>query len=262
MKKQKQINPTFFDNAKLVLAQFKAESGNIANDYHRDVLYTSVFDKLKTDEDHVDAMPVATSLDNLFATLGSTPRKKTEVIQKNFMWIDKEGTIGTLDNSKSFYLNAIYSMVNFINVSVYIYHKLPLLNCQYLQNDMLNFLTVAASNAYEELYSTQKHEFTYYFRKVLQNHFNLSIDITPFKTDSWRKDYNKLIKYAKAGITEELNTVDIDVKSIPIANLNLTIGNISDKKINPDESRYTIEAGIANTDSKDYDRIFISTIKK
>jgi len=262
-KKEKQITPTFFDNTKLVLAQFKAENGDIATDYRIDTLYTSIFDRLKTDEDHVNIKPTATSLDNLYVLLGATPRKSSDVIQNDFMWEDKDRVIGTVENSKSFYLNAIFSMINFINVSVYLYHKLPLLDHQNMQKSMLSFLTIAASNAYEELYTNRsKYEFAYYFRKVLQNNSNLSVEITPYNSKSWRSEFNNLTKYAKTGIYEELSATDMDVKSIYIANLNLTIGNISDRRINPFESRYTIEVGIADVDSQNYNRIFISTIKK
>jgi len=262
-KKEKQIQLTFFDSAKLVLTQFKAENGNIAADYCRNTLYTSVFDRLKSNADHVDTMPAATSLDNLFVMLGATPRKSADVIQNNFMWENKDGTIGTVENSKSFYLNAIFSMVNFINVSVYLYHKLPLLGRQEMQKPMLSFLTVAAASAYKELYSDRsKYEFAYYFRKVLKNHSNLNTDITPFNSKSWRSEFNSLTKVAKAGIDEELDAIDMDVKSIYISNLNLTIGNIADRRINPDESRYTIEAGVAAMNSDSYDRVFISTIEK
>jgi len=95
--KQKQIKITFLDNAELALSQFKAKKGDISDDYCRDTLYTSIFDKLKTDENDIKMMPDATSLNNLFVMLGATPRKKSEVIQKNFMWEDKDGKIGTLE---------------------------------------------------------------------------------------------------------------------------------------------------------------------
>ena len=179
------------------------------------------------------------------------------------MWENEDGVIGVLKNPKDFYLNAIFSMINFINVSVYLYHKFPLIGRQDMQKPMLSFLTVAAASAYEELYSDRsKYEFAYYFRKVLQNNSNLNTDITPYNSKSWRSEFNSLTKFAKVGIDEELDAIDMDVKSIYISNLNLTIGNIVDGRMNPNESRYTIEAGVADMDSDRYDRIFISTIEK
>jgi len=264
-KKEKQITLTFFDNAKLVLAQFKAEKGDIATDYRTDTLYTSIFDKLKTDEDYVNTMPASTSLESVYAMLAATPRPKTkkDVIEKNFMFENSDGNIGSLKNHKDFFLNAVFSMINFINAAVYIYHKLPLIGKQNMQEHMLCFLIVAASNAYEELYSSRGlHEFAYYLQLIVENNSDLNVTIIPYNSSKFREMFNQLTKDTVIDIEQILSDTGRDTKSIQIANLSLTIGNIADGRINPDKSRYTIEAGIADVNSTDYDRIFISTIKK
>ena len=209
-----------------------------------------------------------------------------------------EDLIGSLSDPKTFYLQAIYAMANFINVSVYLYKKLTLIGHEDMQGAMMNFLIVAASNAYDELYSSKgKIEFAYYFKKAIEHNANLNTEITKFKSKSWKSDFNKLTKAAKVGIDETISTAQrssilkaveklrwknshtthltlrdfqyqlsvfptIVTRTIVISNLSITIGKITDRRINPDERRYTIEAAIADKEKDYYDRIFISTIKE
>ena len=257
--RKRSIQLDFIDNALTVLGKFDQGQGSFYDDYIVDVLYTNLFDKLQ--DDAVDTNPAATSIYNIYILLGATPRKNTETIQKNYMFYD-ENLIGPLSDPKTFYLQAIYSMVNFINVSVYLYKKLALIGHEDMQGSMMSFLIVAASNAYEELYSSKgKIEFAYYFKKALQHNANLNIEITKFKSESWKSDFNKLTKAAKVGIDEIIGDNE-GTKTINISNISITIGKVIDRRINPDERRYTIEAAITDKEKGHYDRIFISTIKE
>ncbi len=256
--RKRSIQLDFIDNALTVLEQFDQEKGSFYDEYIVNALYTNLFDKLE--EDEVNMNPTPTSIYNIFILLGATPRKRTKTIQDNYMFYD-EDIIGSLSNTKSFYLQAIFSMLNMINVSVYLYRKLLLIDRENMQGAMMKFLIVAASNTYEELYSSKgKIEFTYYFKKVIEHNANLELEITPYKSDSWRSEFNQLTKDAKIGIDEIL--ADEDTKTIYIENIALTVGKIVDKRINPDEQRYIIEAGIADMENDHYDRIFISTMKE
>lgn len=257
--RKKSIQHDFIDNTLTVLDKFDQGQGSLYDEYNVNALYTNLFDKLQDDE--VDTNPAATSIYNIYILLGATPRKDAETIQNNYMFYD-EDFIGPLSDPKTFYLQAIYAMANFINVSVYLYKKLALLNREDMQGAMMNFLIVAASNAYEELYSSRgKIEFAYYFTKALQHNANLNTEITEFKSKSWKSDYNKLTKNAKIGIDEIIGDNE-GTKTINISNISITIGKITDRRINPDERRYTIEAAIADEEKDKYDRIFISTIKE
>ena len=256
--RKKSIKLDFIDNALIVLTKFDQGKGSLSDKYIVNVLYTNLFDKLKDDEVNMNLTP--TSIYNIFVLLGATPRKKTKIIKENYMFYN-EDIIGTLSNTKSFYLQAIFSMLNMINVSVYLYRKLALIGREDIQGAMMKFLIVAASNTYEELYSKNgKIMFPYYFKKVIQYNTNLDTEITPYKSSSWRSEYDELTKDAKMAIDEIL--MGEDTKTIYIENIALTVGKIVDKRINPDEQRYIIEAGIADMENNHYDRIFISTIKE
>jgi len=257
--RKKSIQLDFIDNALIVLSKFDQGKGSFYDDYVVNALYTNLFDKLQDDE--IDTNIVPTSIYNIYNVLGATPRKKSKVIQENFMFYDGD-TIGPLSEPKTFYLQAIFSMMHMINASVYIYKKLAIMGHKDKQGAMMKLLIVAASNAYDELYSINgKIPFAYYFKKVLQNNSNLDVEITKFNNKSWKSDYGKLTKYAKIGIDKMLGDGE-HTKTIHIANLCLTIGKISERRINPDEKRYTIEVGIADMEKDHYDRIFISTIKE
>jgi len=257
--RKKSIQLDFIDNALTVLSKFDEGKGSFYGDYTVNALYTNLFDKLE-DED-IDLNPTSTSIDNIFILLGATPRKSAETIQKNYMFYD-EDIIGPLSDPKTFYLQAIFSMFHMINASVYIYNKLSIIGREDAQGDMLKFLIVAASNAYEELYSSKgKIEFAYYFKKAIEHNANPNTEITKFKSKSWKSDFNKLTKAAKVNIDEIIGDNE-GTKTINISNISITIGKIIDRRINPDERRYTIEAAVADKEKDHYDRIFISTIKE
>jgi len=293
--RKRSIQLDFIDNALTVLSKFDEEKGSFYGDYTVNSLYTNLFDKLHDEE--IDTNPAATSIYNIFISLGATPRKSTETIQKNYMFHD-EGLIGSLSDPKTFYLQAIYAMANFINVSVYLYKKLAVIGREDMQGSIVNFLIVAASNAYEELYSSRgKIEFAYYFKKVIEYHADLEQEITPFKSDSWKSDFNKLTKNVKTDIDTIISTAQrssilkaveklqwtnshpahptlrefqyqlsvfptIETRTIVISNLSITIGEITDRRINPKERRYIIEVAIADKEKSHHDRIFISTIQE
>ncbi len=256
---KRSIQLDFIDNALIILSRFDQEKSSFYDDYIVNALYTNLFDRLQ--DDKVDLNPEPTSIYNIYNLLGATPRKSSKIIRENFMFID-EDVIGPLYDTKTFYLQAIYSMINFVNASVYLYRKLALVGREDMQGAMMKFLIVAASNAYEELYSSRgKIEFAYYFKKVLQHNSNLDVEITKFNNKSWKSEFAKLTKSAKVGIDKMLGDTE-HTKTIYIANLCLTIGKITDKRINPDEKRYTMEVAIADMKKDSYDRIFISTIKE
>ena len=257
--KKRSVQLDVIDNALTVLSKFDQGKGSFYDDYVVNALYTNIFDKLKDDD--IDTNIVPTSIYNIYNVLGATPRKKSKVIQENFMFYN-EDTIGPLSEPKTFYLQAIFSMMHMINASVYIYKKLAIMGHKDMQGAMMKFLIVAASNAYDELYSNKgKITFAFYFKKALQHNSDLDTDLVEFKSTSWKSDFAKLTKYAKIGIDKMLEDGE-HTKTIYIANLCLTIGKITDKRINPDEKRYTIEVGIADIKKDHYDRIFISTIKE
>ena len=256
---KKLIQLDFIDNALTVLEKFDEGQGSFYDEYNVNALYTNLFEKLQDDE--VDTNLAPTSIYNIYIVLGAKPRKNAETIQKNYIFYD-EDLFGTLSDPKTFYLQAIYSMVNFINVSVYLHKKLELIGHKDMQGAMMNFLIVAASNAYEELYSNKgKIEFAYFFQKSLQHNANLDTEITKYKSTSWKSDFNKLTKAAKVDIDEIIGD-DEGTRTINISNISITIGKITDRRINPDERRYIIEAAIADEEKDKYDRIFISTIKE
>ena len=257
---ERSIPLDFIDNALTVLSKFDEGKGSFYGGYTVNALYTNLFDKLE-DEEEIDMNPISTSIDNIFILLGAIPRKSTETIQKNYMFYD-EDIIGPLSDPKKFYLQAVFSMFHMINASVYIYNKLFIIGREDAQGDMLKFLIVAASNAYEELYSSKgKIKFAYYFKKAIEHNAHLNTEITKFKSKSWKSDFNKLTKATKINIDGIIGD-DEGTKTINISNISITIGKIIDRRINPDERRYTIEAAIADKEKDHYDRIFISTIKE
>ena len=256
---KRSIQLGFIDNISIVLSKFYQGKGSFYDDYVPHALYTNLFDKLQ--EDTINIHLEETAIYNIYNVLGATPRKTSREVQNNFMFYD-EDIIGPLLDPKLFYLQALYSMVHFINASVYLYQKLALIGREEMQGAMLKFLIVAASNAYEELYSSRgKIEFAYYFKKAIQKNSSIDIEITEFNNKSWKSEFAKLTKSAKTDIDEILGDKE-HTQTIYIANLCLTIGKLSDKRIDLDEKRCTIEVGIADMEKDRYDRIFISTIKE
>jgi outer membrane phospholipase A len=81
-------------------------------------------------------------------------------------------------------------MIEFINLSTYIYKRLGHMKQKKHQKNMLKFLIVAATSMYDELYSSRgKIAFAYYFKKVLQNSDNLKEEITPYNNKSWKSEF-------------------------------------------------------------------------
>ncbi len=256
--RKKSIQLDFIDNALTVLTKFDQGKGSFYDEYTVNALYTNILDKLQDDD--VDTNPTSTSIYNIYISLGATPRKSSKEIQENFMFYN-EDIIGSLSDPQSFYLQAIFSMLNMINVSVYLYKKLALIGREDMQGSMMKFLIVAASNAYEELYSSRgKIEFAYYFKKALQHNSDLDTEIVKFNSSSWRTEFSDLTKLAKMDIDDIVG--EEGTKTINISNLSITIGKIVDRRINANEKRYTIEVAIADMNTDHYDRIFISTIKE
>ncbi len=203
-----------------------------------------------------------TSIFYIHFLLSATPRRKLKDIKEKFtVYIDT--TIGHFTGSAmNFHTQVLFSMVLFINASIYVYRKLS--EKKELQSMFFNFFVVLASNLYEELYSTRgKQEFAYYFKKLLQNNQDLQKPITPYNTNSWRKEFGELTKYAKIGIDNMLNGRNLVTYIIAgTNNLYLTIGKIADKRLKMQGKRYIVDLTQVDIGKKNRNRIFIVTIKQ
>ena len=252
-----EISLEFSDRIEKILSWKHWSIGSIEEDFDEMKLYTTLFSDIDSDMIHIPE----TSLFNIFVRLGVKPKNTAEEILTKFKFEDNSQPTmyRRMDDSEEFLDQAIGHMIEFMNLSTYIYLRLGHMKQKKQQKDMLKFLIVAAATMYDELYSSKgKIAFAYYFKKALQNSDNLTSKITPFNSKSWKSEFAKYTKETKENISFLLAGSDV-AKPIFIANIALVCGRMTDQNLLPLEERYFIESGIADLQKQDYNRIFITT---
>jgi hypothetical protein len=229
--------------------------GSIEDFFDEYKLYTTIFSPSSTESLNIPK----TSILNILVPLGVQPNRDSHYLKTKFQFYDTEtGTFTRIPDTKEFFDQALASVVEFINISTYLYDKLAYMGRSDMQGDMLKFLIVAASSVYEELYSSRgKIEFAYYFKKLLQCDNNIECEITPYNRESWRGDFAKYTKLTKQAIDELIDDNDNGSTSIVISNIKLSIGKKIDPDILPVEKRYFIEMEVGYK-NKASEQIFIT----
>jgi len=253
-----EIKLDFNDRIEKVLSWKEWSVGDVAQDFDDKKLYTSLFHSIDSDTLNV----TDDSMLNIFVLLGAKPDKSNEEMFNKFKFEDSavpSGSFRRIDDTEEFLDQAIGHMIEFINLSTYIYLRLGYMKQKKRQRNMLKFLIVAAATMYNELYSIRgKIAFAYYFKKIIQNSDNLTKKITPYNKKSWKGEFAKYTEETKEDISFLLAGSDV-AKPIPIANIVLVCGKMTDPDLLPLEERYFIESGIADLQKQDYNPIFITT---
>ncbi len=253
MDSMNEIKLNFIDRVEKILSWKSWSIGSTQDEYDNNKLYTKLFTTISADKLYIPT----SSIFNIFILLGAKANIDSEYIKTNFKFKDNKfpDAFRRIDDPEEFLDQALANMIEFINLSSYIYLQC---NTSKLKSFMLKYLIVTASAMYDELYSSRgKNEFAYYFKKLLQNANDLEVNITPFNTETWRKEFSKFTKTTKQEIDEILVGTD-DMYIVSISNITLIRGKMTDVNILPLREKYFIEAGIANYKTKEYNRIFIT----
>ncbi len=223
------------------------------NVYDDRVLYCPIFKSTLENSD----TPKNTLL-HLLVLLSAQP-KEIDLSQKPHYTQDQEGnSIYYFDNKERFLDNAIDLMLEFINLSAFLLYHLQ--DKQETKENLSHLLIVAASNEYDQLFSSRsKNEFAYYFGWVLdycddENLYRATID--PYIPDKWRNKFRRMTQKVKKYI-QELDQTEEDMSTILISNVAMTVGTISDP-IDKQEKGF-FEIGIyASVPVQKYNRILVT----
>jgi len=262
----KKISLDFLDRlTKVMQSSFKVVTTNVQDEFFEETLYVPILNEytkwsLNVKDD---------SIFNIFVLLSAKPKKNGIELKDSYIYFKGNKELPQVEyehitDYNTFLLQNTFNMIQFINISMYLYQRYILEErTKKEKRALLKLLIVSASNLYDELYSSRgKIEFAYYFKKLLENYKNpekanepksLNASITPYNKNSWRREYASYSQQAKEEIDlfsqEEITT---------ISNIKLICGKREDKRLPHLGERYVIEAGISNSE-EDYNRIFIVT---
>jgi len=255
----KEISLDFSDRlTKVMQSSFKLATTNVQDKFFEEALYVPILNEYST-------LPLNVkddSIFNIFVLLSVEPKKDEIELHDSYIYFEENNELTQVEyehitDYNTFLLQNTFNMIQFINISMYLYQRYLLeKRTEKEKRALLKLLIVSASNLYHELYSRRgKIKFSYYFKRLLENYKNFKTSIRPYNTNSWRKEYDLYSQQAKEEIDlfskEEIAT---------ISNIKLTCGKREDERLPHKGKCYVIEAGISNLE-EDYNRIFIVTFK-
>ena len=230
--------------------------GDVKDIFDVNKSYTTIFSPSSTDSLNIPE----TSILNILVLLGAKPNRDSQYLKTKFKFYGTKPDSSTrISDTKDFFDEALASMIEFINVSAYLYDKLEYLGRAEIQNGILKYLIVAAASIYEELYSSRgKIEFAYYFKKLLQHNSDINVEITPYNRESWRGDFAGYTRLAKKSIDRLISQSNgINSMDTTVSNIKLFFGKKTDKDLLPLEERYFIEIKV-DYKNKAPEQIFIT----
>ncbi len=251
-----EINLDLVDRLEEVISWKDWTEGNVKDIFDKNKLYTTIFSPASTDSLNI----AETSILNILVLLGVKPNRDSQYLETKFKFYKtKPDSFTRISDTKEFFDEALASMIEFINVSAYLYDKLEYLGKAEIQNGILKYLIVAAASIYEELYSSRgKIEFAYYFKKLLQHNDDIDIEVTPYNRESWRGDFAGYTRLVKKNIDILLSPNNgINSFNTTVSNIILFYGKETDKDLLPLEERYFIEIK-AEYKNKAPEQIFIT----
>ena len=260
MNKNKEISVDFIDRLKkIVTSRYKIATNNVKDIFFEQALYAHILNEYG----NLHLMVKPNSLLSIFSLLSAEPKKTKEKLENSFVYIYERNNLSIKNiriNNYSVYLTQnLFNMIQFINLAVYL-HK------RYLYEErskeertiLTKILIVSASNLYDELYSSRgKIEFAYYFKKILEHHDNINVSITPYNKESWRGEYAKYTRLAKAEIDKNCKLTNEREEIILISNIYIAYGKRIDERLPNLGERYFIRGIYVN--GEDYNPIFIVT---
>ena len=261
MNKNKEISPHFLNRLRFVVtSRYKSITTNVKANFSEYSLYANIFNEFST----IPFTVPADSIFSIFSLLSAEPKKEEQQLKDSLRYIH-EPTHPQINDIRitdyeSFLTQNLFNMIQFINLSVYLYKR-------YLHEErskeeitmLKKMLIISASVQYEEMYSSRgKIEFAYYFKKLLDNHSHFTLPITPYNRESWRGEYAKYTKIAKYEIDTILEENHQQEEIFKVSNICIIYGKRRDTRLPHLGERYVIEAGISNH-NKEYNRIFIAT---
>jgi len=260
MNEKKEISVDFLDRLKLVVtSRYKISTNNVKDAFFEEALYVQIVNEYENLPLNVES----NSILSIFSLLSAKPKREEEELKHSFVYIYEKANVKLNDiritDYSSFLTQNLFSIIQFINIAVYLYKRYLYENRSKEERTILTRkLIVSASNLYDELYSSRgKIEFAYYFKKLLEYHDDINASITPYNKESWRGEYAKYTRLAKEEIDEQYKTTGKD-EIMPISNIYIIYGKRVDKRLTDLGERYVIEAGISNHE-EEYNRIFIAT---
>jgi len=248
---KKEISTDFIDRlTEIMNNSYKKEKSDVQDDFYEDVIYANILKEYLELPLNVEK----NSLLYIFTLLSAEPKKDEKKLTDDYIYYSQQEEYKKITNYNHFLTQNIFNMLQFINISTYLYQYYLQNNPKDEQKNFLLILITSASNMYEELYSSRgKIEFAYYFKKVLENNTQINTKITPYNRESWRGDYARYTKAVKSMI-DSLKEEDV----IYISNIVFIYGRRQDERLPHKGECYIIEAGIHNN-SKEYERISIAT---
>ncbi len=203
----------------------------------------------------------------VFIPMAATTRPKDgdRKTQSNFRFIlEDEKKFYKLKTHDALLRYALGNMLELLNLATYIYANIPQDDKNFKAN-MIRLLIIAAVTEYDNMYGHRgKHEFAYYLRRFVENQTDLSTEVKPFNTNTSKSENAKTVAKFKQFVDSMLGSGQ-DMLTSYIANIAITFGKLSDKKISDTSEQYFIEIGIidpsSTLDTPIYKRLFITNFK-
>jgi len=256
MNKNKEITIDFIDRLKeIVPSQYKIATKNVKDIFFKQALYADIINEYG----NLSLRVKPSSLLSIFSLLSAEPKKTKEELENSYVYIDKRINNIRITDYPKFLTQILFEMIHFINMAVYLYKRyLYEARSKEERTILTKMLIVSASNLYDELYSSRgKIEFAYYFKKILEHHDNINVSITPYNKESWRGEYAKYTRLAKAEIDKNCKLTNEREEIILISNIYIAYGKRIDERLPNLGERYFIRGIYVN--GEDYNPIFIVT---
>jgi hypothetical protein len=261
MDKNKEISPLFLNRLRFVVtSRYKISTNNVKDVFFEEALYAHIINEFAT----IPFTVPADSIFSIFSLLSAEPNKEEQQLKDSFRYIH-EATHSQINDIRitdyeSFLTQNLFNMIQFINLSLYLYKRYLHEERSKKEITMLKkMLIISASAQYGEMYSSRgKNEFAYYFKRLLDNHCDSTLAILPYNKKTWRSVYARYTKIAKDEIDTILEKSHQQEEIRKVSNICISYGKKRDTRLPHLGERYVIEAGISNH-NKEYNRIFIAT---
>jgi hypothetical protein len=203
----------------------------------------------------------------VFIPMGATPRLKDgdRKTQSNFRFMFKDEKIFyKLKTHDALLRYALGNMLELLNLATYIYANIPK-DDKKLKTNIIRLLIIAALTEYDNMYTPRgKHEFAYYLKQFIKNQKDLSGEVKPFNTNTSKSENAKTLAKFKQFVDSMFHSGQ-DMITSYIANIAITFGKLSDKKISDMSEQYFIDISFldlsSTLDTPIYKCLFITNFK-
>ena len=254
-----EISTDLIENLQTYIEIVYEEEGDISSRFYEHALYLDFLRGFVSEltEGINDTGTEPTSPLYIFKLLDAKPSRPPtlEQLQQTYSFYTEDDKLEITKSDQS--LRTLLAMIQFLNISTYIYKRMKMTNLdEHQRSALLQKLTIAAASEYHSLYSSRKkNEFAYYFEKLLTTGANTTIE--PCNTDKHRWRYNEYTTNLKLIIdTFEESSFADKMETEIYSNIVITYGKMKDETLPALGMRYFINISILNPLDLSYNPIF------